>query len=1564
MQSQKFFQNNFPQLNFLSSMRGKEIVLGTICSGTEAPVFALRRWEELAKQHGNEFTVRHAFSCEIEEFKQQYIARNFDPETLFRDAENMGDDFAPNVYGNLKEIVRCDVLVAGTSCKDCSSLNAHKQDLREGRGESTRTYRGMLRYVTKHRPTIVVLENVSGAPWKHMVNDFHSIGYDSSFTRADTKKYGLPQTRCRGYLVAIARTDEQQGTSDTVAAEWVLLMKNMQTTLDTTVDQYLFAPDHPIIQGLRHRWSTYTPFRNVAWVRCQARHAKIRIEENLGFERWLTNWQENVRPHFLDMFWNDYFNTIQTNRVFDLLEINFLRELKQTGCDARFKAIVWDLSQNPDRGSRAKFGLTGCLTPRGMMFLTKRGGPIVGAEMLSLQGLPADGLCFGVESDAQLKDFAGNAMTVTVVGAAIGSALMLAGDRFSNAVEKTTTPVTQPRIGETITTTESVVSRDTLSNGTFCHACGNCEEEVATCYYCHTVRCVTCSERSREQHTFLFFDNPIADRHADATVHTVRIEQKEHVFRYTDTQRGKHIFMSDAGTKMVSDGMNWSLANYSCSTSSQEWKRHQSTEQVTATVRYFRKKVRALENIVGLRADAFLHQSMEVSLSSEWKDTFHLAECCRDKSHNVFYKNQEGTLFLHLDAKDITLDKEDCFVITKVPYFHEETDIFLRFDSQWRPTNFTSTVQCVRYNLHEQNAVEWCSSQHAISTTWRNMPTDTSASVLCEIFHNEGSQCDENWIDVITPSDQSRVRWLIDTLHVENTDWCEVDATTTPTVNVEFEYLVDSDILRKKPEQNDLYERQKRHMPKLLQMQRARDNHVWFVFDKNAMARIEDNEFEKLFFRIREPPRRFVKDIKLSSNKNDVETASKLDLPLRPEQRRSLTWMLQQEEAGTEFKIKNFYEEQCGPMNAQLMSTRDICCRGGVLCDDVGYGKTVISLALISHDVASAALGDWETDATLVVVPFHLATQWRDEVKKFMGHEASKRVLIVRNVKQWLSLTRLQVQGANIIVVCEKVLRSSEYWRALSIHGGRILTPDVTNETFEYFLAQEYNHIVNNMSHDKATIAEKAKQESQRFLTHQNLAYVQPTVLHGKDLQQTRMFGETKDSQQQDRFFGKTEIVVKEYLRSCTGKVRGLPLELFHFKRIVVDEFTYLKGLSRVVVAKGLKSHTKWLLSATSSFDTPQETAIVSNLLFGKNQRMKLHDMSVRYAQDFVDRFVRKNVAEIDEIPSVTLQRVIELSFFEKVLYTENVHFNNVVAPNFQQHKRARLSKTSTTEELVNLLNCSDMSDVASLLQSRKENILTNRRHLSELVHRALSMERKLKLDKEHTWLFWKTIEYSVGDKEFDDCVRQMLEQQPSDDAKGTSMGLRELTHEIRTVSAKFLGALQRHRFLKHVQLAAGNGAIVDINTGYYCPEGKNIFAANEPLISCEVGGSKIHSLLRLLRQNVEKQEKTIVMVQYYSLFQKMVKFLKGNKIRLAFESKHINKFQNNQYDVLLIMSNETVSGLNLTCANHMVFVHPLFLAPKEILAQETQFIGRAVRYGQEKKVMIYRFVARDTIES
>lgn len=50
------------------------------------------------------------------------------------------------------------------------------------------------------------------------------------------------------------------------------------------------------------------------------------------------------------------------------------------------------------------------------MFYSSSSGPLVGEELLLLQGIPADDLLLTRESDKQLKDLAGNAMSTTVVG--------------------------------------------------------------------------------------------------------------------------------------------------------------------------------------------------------------------------------------------------------------------------------------------------------------------------------------------------------------------------------------------------------------------------------------------------------------------------------------------------------------------------------------------------------------------------------------------------------------------------------------------------------------------------------------------------------------------------------------------------------------------------------------------------------------------------------------------------------------------------------------------------------------------------------------------------------------------------------------------------------------------------------------------------------------------------------------------------------------------------------------------------------------------------------------------
>ena len=67
---------------------------------------------------------------------------------------------------------------------------------------------------------------------------------------------------------------------------------------------------------------------------------------------------------------------------------------------------------------------------------------------------------------------------------------------------------------------------------------------------------------------------------------------------------------------------------------------------------------------------------------------------------------------------------------------------------------------------------------------------------------------------------------------------------------------------------------------------------------------------------------------------------------------------------------------------------------------------------------------------------------------------------------------------------------------------------------------------------------------------------------------------------------------------------------------------------------------------------------------------------------------------------------------------------------------------------------------------------------------------------------------------------------------------------------------------------------------------------------------------------------------------------------------------------VLLLSYEDSVSGLNLTEANHVVIVHPFVDASEaNARAYERQGIARAVRAGQMREVHVVRFASRGTIE-
>ncbi len=204
--------------------------------------------------YGAPFDVEHVFSAEIEPYKQAYIERNFAPPILFRDVTELGKEFATTAYGaSVKVPGDVDLLVAGTSCVDYSNLNNQKKDL-EQQGESGNTFRGMLSWVTKHRPRIVILENVCSAPWGKVAKHFEDIGYSSAPTKFDTKDFYIPHTRTRGYLVAFRNPEtwssdkkgkQKKSVNEDLPEKWVEMVKSMERPASSPLEAFLLPPNDP-----------------------------------------------------------------------------------------------------------------------------------------------------------------------------------------------------------------------------------------------------------------------------------------------------------------------------------------------------------------------------------------------------------------------------------------------------------------------------------------------------------------------------------------------------------------------------------------------------------------------------------------------------------------------------------------------------------------------------------------------------------------------------------------------------------------------------------------------------------------------------------------------------------------------------------------------------------------------------------------------------------------------------------------------------------------------------------------------------------------------------------------------------------------------------------------------------------------------------------------------------------------------------------------------------------------------------------------------------------------------
>ncbi|KAF2772471.1 hypothetical protein EJ03DRAFT_324490 [Teratosphaeria nubilosa] len=414
-------------------LKARPLRVATMCSGTESPILAMQMVSDSLQKLGHDsFDVEHVFSAEIVPFKQAYIERNFAPPKIFRNIVEFIDAFEGNAtqndgpvattaYGAKVSIpLDVDVVIAGTSCVDYSALNNKKKGITDD-GESGLTWHGALAYCKEARPAIIIFENVVGADWGNMLKHYRDIGYDCGGVLVDSKDFYIPQTRQRGYMVCFDTSKEQaKMKTGSLSKTWQGLMKDFRRLSSSPISSFLI-PNDQVVRRLQGRDDDAV--REVDWSKCEITQMKYRSDEKLGSARPFTQWTESGTMSVPDNSSPAWYRR-QVERVLDTIDCSILRKGRE-GYDARYKTRIWDLSQNIYRSTdRQPFGVTGCITPDGIPFISDAGRAMSAEETLKLQGIPLNRISFTTETSNDQQDLAGNAMTSTVVGSAMLAALI------------------------------------------------------------------------------------------------------------------------------------------------------------------------------------------------------------------------------------------------------------------------------------------------------------------------------------------------------------------------------------------------------------------------------------------------------------------------------------------------------------------------------------------------------------------------------------------------------------------------------------------------------------------------------------------------------------------------------------------------------------------------------------------------------------------------------------------------------------------------------------------------------------------------------------------------------------------------------------------------------------------------------------------------------------------------------------------------------------------------------------------------------------------------------------
>ncbi|KAI8274343.1 hypothetical protein K4K60_009800 [Colletotrichum sp. SAR11_57] len=427
------------------------------------------------------------------------------------------------------------------------------------------------------------------------------------------------------------------------------------------------------------------------------------------------------------------------------------------------------------------------------------------------------------------------------------------------------------------------------------------------------------------------------------------------------------------------------------------------------------------------------------------------------------------------------------------------------------------------------------------------------------------------------------------------------------------------------------------------------------------------------------------------------------NLRLRDDQLAAVNWMLERESGKDGFTEIEIEETLLPSVNVRMYGVAQVqnCTRGGVLAHDIGYGKTIITLALIDYKLGEPqdtieSINEryrlvngnrlLHLKATLVIVPHHIITQWASEARRFLG--SKRRIHVIRKATD---IEREKLIMADVIIVStvgptnDKAMtalagaaglpklakgtdRSKQEWYCAALEtlrnvGFDFQNPDTTSE-------EELRRRLDNLRLASKSIAEEAA-----------LNNVGPS---SRKAQLTTTSKGSKEPTKEQQAAAATATNSQEEVPKLGLFKTARLLQMCTFRRVVYDEFSY-ENFGASLFFQNVIASSKWILSGTPPTGSLGQLCKIGSLINSHVARvaptpgyfpyvtngpevaeltqgeefLAFRDCaSAQFAlerhqqgQRFVEHFFRKNETDVSDIPVIERIVLSTLNPQETIIY-------------------------------------------------------------------------------------------------------------------------------------------------------------------------------------------------------------------------------------------------------------------------------------------------------------------------